>query len=192
MTLPHFLTSAPPRGVCRSILVLAALASAPWYATAHEGEDHASETPAAISTAVAPRAYAQTEDFELVAQLSGTELRIHLDRFATNEPVANAQIEVESGTALKAPAQQTAPGVYTVHAQALATPGQHALSFSIQTDDTADLLAATLDTAAATPGVAHTHGRSEWASWGLSGAFLATGLALVVMRRRRRARQHPR
>lgn len=191
MNSPTLLVTGPARAFFRSILGLAVLASAPWCAMAHEGEDHGTQAPAAASVSLAPRAYAQTEDFELVAQIHGDQLRIHLDRYATNEPVANAQIEVESGTAFKAPAQQLAPGVYTVTAVALAAPGPHALSFSVQTDDTADLLAATLDIAAPTPTLAHERRWSPWVSGGLSGAVLATGLALALMRRRRRAHQHP-
>lgn len=167
------------------------LACAAGSAAAHGGEDHGTDAPAALSSPIAPRAYAQTEDFELVAQLQGTNLIITLDSFATNAPVADAQIEVESGTAFKGQAQQTAPGVYTVKADALATPGKYALSFSVQTDDAADLLATTLDISAPPQTLAHVHNWREWMTWALSGVVLAAGLALVVVRRRQWARKHP-
>lgn len=145
-----------------------------------------------MGTPIAPRAYAQTPDFELVAQLHGGTLTLTVDRFATNEPVADAQIEVESGTALKALAQQTAPGVYTVQADALATPGRYPLSVSVQAGDVADLLSATLDVAPPSTVLAHTHNGGEWTSWGLSAAVLSAGLALLVVRRAKRARRHTR
>ncbi|NQW84682.1 MAG: hypothetical protein HQ450_12130, partial [Alcaligenaceae bacterium] len=47
------------------------------------------------------RVEANSDLFELVATLTGGELSILIDRFATNEPVLQAQVEVESG-ALKA------------------------------------------------------------------------------------------
>lgn len=183
-----------PARACKPLqtaVVSVVLACASWSAAAHGGEDHGTQAPAAVSSTVAPRAYAQTEDFELVAQLQGTTLTISLDHFATNDPVVDAQIEVESGTAFKAQAQQVAPGVYTVKADALGPAGQYALNFSVQAGDTADLLAATLDTTAPVKPLAHVHSGSEWTSWALSGAVLATGLALVLVRRRRWARKHP-
>jgi hypothetical protein len=184
-------STVPARQSIHTIVLSVVLACAAWSAAAHGGEDHGTaETPAAISLPVAARAYAQTEDFELVVQIHGSDLNITLDRFATNVPVVDAQIEVESGSAFKAQAQQVAPGVYTVRADALAAPGTYALSFSIQTEDAADLLATTLDTSAPVQTLAHVHSWREWISWILSGLVLAAGLALVVVRRRRWARKH--
>lgn len=174
----------------KAALLYVVIAGASLSALAHGGEDHGTEVPPAVSSTMAPRAYAQTEDFELVAQLQGTTLTLTLDQYATNTPVANAQIEVESGTTLKAQAQQIAPGVYTVRADALATPGKYALSFSVQAGDTADLLAATLDTTAPVQAPSHLHGWSEKFTWALSAAVLIAGLGLVVLRLRIRARRH--
>ena len=182
----------PAREIVKRVVLSALLASASWAAWAHGGEDHGGDAPQVTGTSMAPRAYAQTEDFELVAQLHGTTLTLHLDRFATNTPVVDAQIEVESGSVLKAVAQQLAPGVYTVKADALAVPGAHPLSFSVQAGDTADLLAATLDITAPVEKVAHVHGWSEWATWTLSAVVLIAGLGLVAVRRRQWARKHPR
>ena len=47
---------------------------------------------------------ANSDLFELVATLTGGELSIFIDRFASNEPVLQAQVEVESG-GLKAQAK---------------------------------------------------------------------------------------
>ena len=45
---------------------------------------------------LAPRAEAVSEHYELVAIARGGELVIYLDRFATNESVDGASIEVET------------------------------------------------------------------------------------------------
>ena len=72
---------------------------------------------------------AKSETFELVARLGGGELSILIDRFETNEPVLNAQVEVESGK-LKAVAKFHADqGDYAVDDAALlgalGQPGAH-------------------------------------------------------------------
>ena len=144
---------------------------------------------------MAPRASAQTEDFELVAQAQGTTLTLTLDRFATNEPVADAQIEVESGIVLKQTAKQIAPGVYMVQATPFGVPGSYPLSFFVQSGDTSDLMATTLEIAAPTPDSGHAHGGvkwaawAAWAAWAVSAAALVFVLTLVLLRRSNRIRQ---
>lgn len=142
-----------------------------------------------VGSAIAPRATAQTEDFELVAQVQGTTLTLTLDRFDTNAPVLDAQIEVESGANLKAMAKPIAPGVYALEAPMLAAPGSYPLAFSVQAGDITDLLAATLDIAAPSASTVHVHGWGEWATWGASAAVLVFGMALVMLRQRKRARR---
>ncbi len=158
-----------------------------WGAWAHGGEDHGDAAPAVIGATMAPRATAQTEDFELVAQVQGSTLTLTLDRFATNAPVLDAQIEVENGTRLKAMAKQIAPGVYALQAPLFASPGSYPLAFSVQAGDTTDLLAATLDIAAPSAGTLHVNGREEWVTWAASAAVLVFGMALVMLRQRKRA-----
>lgn len=183
-------TSLISTHAARRTLLLAtmtvALAGIAVPAVAHEGEDHGAESPSAISIPITPRAYAQTEDFELVAQLQGNKLQIHLDYFASNAPVVDAQIEVESGANWKAQAQQIAPGVYAVQADTLAAPGRHALSFSVQAGDTADLLATSLEVAAPAQAPAAS---SRWGIWTTAsigaGLVLVAALTLGLARRRR-------
>lgn len=120
-------------------------------ALAHGGEDHGDAAAApALASETGPRAAAASEDFELVAVAQGGQLLIYLDRFATNEPVAGAEIEIESG-AFKAVATAVAPGVYTVAGDAFKTPGRHQLTITIETDaksgGVSDLLGATLEVA---------------------------------------------
>lgn len=66
-------------------------------AQAHEGHNHG-ETPAEVTVAATsvPRAAASSDEFEVVAIARADRLEIYVDKFATNEPVADAEIEVET------------------------------------------------------------------------------------------------
>ncbi len=165
-------------------LLAAAIAIPAWAGgDASDGHTHAAPAPIPV-TPSAPRAVAATEDFEVVAVLEGRQLVIYVDRFASNEPVAGAKVEIEGG-GLKGVAAESAPGVYAIDAAAM-TPARHPLTISIEAGDSVDLLSATLDVAPPQAGVAHVHGLSEWASW-LGAAVLAlTALVLLVIRRRKK------
>ena len=173
-----------------------ALAMAPMsVALAHEGHDHADEDPvAAPPTDTGPRATRQTEDFELVARMDGGTLTLHLDDFATNEPVRGAKVEIDSG-AFKAVAGMQAPGVYTTSAPALAKPGRHAMTVSVEAGDKADLLDVTLETPAAgmgeeTAGHDH-HGGLALGPWAWALAAAALLAVAVVLGLRTRSRSGP-
>ena len=81
----------------RAALCAAALASLLGARSllAHEGHDHDAPPPTTISN-LAPRAEAVSELYELVAVARAGELAIYLDRFATNQAVDGAGIEVET------------------------------------------------------------------------------------------------
>jgi hypothetical protein len=172
-------------------LCLALLFAAP--AWSHGGEEHSHpETPApAVAMSALPRAEAQSEEFELVATLAGDGLTLYLDDYASNQPVANAQIEV-SGGALQGIARQTEPGVYVLPAKQLGKPGKYPLVFSIQTATSADLLTTTLQVAQpaaaaaaaaadAQPVAKGIDPRIYWAAAGL----LLLGGGVVLLRRRK-------
>ncbi|MDT3736974.1 MAG: hypothetical protein ROZ00_12175 [Denitratisoma sp.] len=166
-------------------IVSAFLAFSAW---AHGGEDHGDgPAPAAVAD-IAPRAVAQSEDFELVAVLAEEKLTLYLDRYADNAPVPDAELEVESG-AFKAAAVQIAPGVYSVPGQAFSQPGKHPLTISVQAGDAADLLTATLDLAPPLAGDEHARDWTEWTVWSASGVLLLTGAGLVAVRRRKMNRK---
>ncbi len=128
--------------------------------------------PPATSTATStvPKMEAQSELFELVARLSGGELSILIDRFATNEPVLKADVEVESG-ALKAKAKFHADlGDYAVDDPAmlklLSQPGEHAVVVTVVAGDDSDLLDAVLRVGAGQAQAAtqaHDHGHEHGA-----------------------------
>jgi hypothetical protein len=177
----------------KPVLLLAAALLAPNVTTgpawAHDGEDHSA--PAAVTTqTILPRASATTDDFELVAVLEDRRLLIHLDRAASNQPVPKARVEVE-GAGPAAVAPEVAPG--GVYALALAQPlpaGPHALTFTVQAADAADLLTATLlvPAPAAVDAAAPAAGPAAWAGRigpGLAGGLVLAGLAWIAWRRRR-------
>jgi hypothetical protein len=171
-----------------ALFLAAALAFPAWAGgDASDGHTHAGETPAPVPvTASAPRAVAATEDFEVVALLEGKHLVVYVDRFASNEPVVKAKVEVE-GAGLKGLASEAAPGTYVMDLATALPPAKHALTISIEAGDSADLLSATLDTSQ--PGPAHvvTFDWSRRIVWIIAALLLAAG-ALLVYRRRKAGR----
>ena len=164
--------------------VAAFFTAAAW---AHGGEDHSHDVAPALTGDVAPRASAQTEDFELVAVLAAGTLTLYLDRYADNAPVADAEIEVESG-AFKAVAAQASPGVYVLPGEVFAQPGKYPLAISIQAGESADLLTATLDLSGPSEGVEHKRSWDVTTAWSAAGVLLLAGAGLVVARRRKQIR----
>jgi hypothetical protein len=104
---------------------------------------------AAAATGAVPRMEARTDEFELVARLSGGELTLMINRFATGEPVLDAQVEVEAGAQRLRLPFHTDGGDYATDDEALlkalARPGSHPLVVTVRAGDTADLLDGTLE-----------------------------------------------
>jgi len=173
-------------------LVVAALFVLP--VSAHEGEDH--DDPVAVSGSaveIGPNAATATELFELVVVASDDRLTLYLDRFATNEPISGAKIEIDQG-AVTALARELEAGVYEASAHGLAPSGPHALTITVQAGDDADLLSLTVDGAAHGAGVSSAStslgdaASPRWRSplvWGASGVVLLTAAGVVALRRER-------
>lgn len=119
----------------------------PTAAFAHGDEDHSQDGAKGANSLAAssqPRIETATEAFELVGQLHGDQLALFVDRFETNEPVLNANVEVEAN-GLKAQAMFRADqGDYLVDDKALisalAKPGKHSLVFTVAAGNDSDLL----------------------------------------------------
>jgi hypothetical protein len=141
------------------LLVLTAT-SGPQSALAHEGHDHGAPPPP-VSVTIAPRADASSTDFELVAIARGTKLRVYLDTFRGNEPVQNAEIEVD-GPGGTVRAEQTPDGAYTIDAAWLTRPGSHDLAFTVQARGIVDVLTATLTIPEPTAPAAASTGVWNW------------------------------
>jgi hypothetical protein len=119
---------------------------------AHEGvahglDDEHVDAPVATSVVAASasaRLEANSEDFELVATLGGSELSVLVDRYETNEPVHNGQLEVESGELTAVAKFDSDHGVYAFDdpklLAELAKPGTHPLVFTITAGEEVDLL----------------------------------------------------
>ncbi|HYH20392.1 MAG TPA: HlyD family efflux transporter periplasmic adaptor subunit [Azospirillum sp.] len=122
-----------------------ALSAAPGTAQAHEGHSHGEE-PKPVVTTIAPTLETSSSEFELVAVAQGGSLLVYLDRFATNEPVNGAAIEVTAdGEATTAAPVPGGEGVYRLHAAWLSKAGPHELTVAVTTADAADLLIGTLE-----------------------------------------------
>ena len=171
-----------------SALFLAAAIAFPAWAggDASDGHTHgAAPVPAMVAAPQAtPRAVAATEDFEVVAILEGKQLVVYVDRSASNEPGANAKVEVE-GAGLKGLAGEAAPGTYVMAVAAAIAPGKHPLTISIEAGDTADLLSATLDTSQPRVTDVAAQGWSQRVVWSVAGLLLLAAGALLVFRRRK-------
>jgi len=162
------------------------------------GEHLDGPTTAAVPAGGRPRIETRSEQFELVATLDGGEFAMLIDRFATNEPVLNAQVEVASG-GLKARAPfHDDIGDYAVADEALlkllSQPGEHAIVISVSHGNESGLLNATLKVTAEQAPQAHAHAASEdheheHASgsrrlWIVIGLIAAVLLAIAAWRRR--------
>ena len=150
-------------------------------AAAHEGHDAAPEV--GQITEAAPRSEAHTELFELLATPGDGQLTIFLDRYASNEPVSGAQVEVESGS-WKAVAKEAGTGTYRVNAPQFAKPGSYPLLFTVQAGTDADLIETTLVVAEAAEPDAAVHSAPWW--WGGAALVAAIALATVALLRKRR------
>lgn len=149
-----------------------------------DGHTHAAPEPV-LAVTTAPRATASSEELELVVALEDNKLVLYLDRFASNEPVTKAQIEVE-GAGLKGLASEVAPGTYVIHGATPIPAAKHALTISIDAGDSSDLLLATLDTSPAEAAPVHIHSWNEWAIWIVAAMLLLASIGLLLVRRTRR------
>jgi hypothetical protein len=134
------------------------------------------------------RIEAKSELFELVGTLGGGELSILIDRFASNEPVLEARVEVESG-GLKAQAKFHADlGDYAVDdpamLQLLSTPGDHALVITVLAGKDSDLLDTVLHVTAS---LADHDNHFHWVWWALGALAILVlfGIAVAYFRSQR-------
>ena len=175
----------------RALAMTAVLCAAIAPASAHEGHDHGEQQP--VSAGALPRGEADSDAFEIVAIVRGENLEIYLDRFATNEPVTGATLEVESPDGpVKAAAG--ADGTYRVAAPWLAKNGRTDLIFTVTAGDTTDILPLTIQTA---PGAVQSAAQRDAAPGGhiskvsvllvLGGALIGALLSAIALRGRRRA-----
>ncbi|WP_424859211.1 MULTISPECIES: hypothetical protein [unclassified Tepidimonas] len=174
---------------------LAALLLAPWLALAAPGAhgpngEHL-DGPGGHAhgpATDAPRVEAHSDLFELVATLADGELSLLIDRYATNEPVLNAKVEVEAGKAKAVAKFHADHGDYAVadeaFLKAISQPGEHPLVITITAANDNDLLDGVLKV---TPAEHKDHAAATWQSWAWAvGVLVAAVLLGLVWWSRRR------
>ena len=172
-----------------AVVLFAALDASQSFA--HEGHDHGPQPPVAQHDA-APRGEATSPAFEAVAVAQGAELLIYLDRFATNEPVRDASIEIETP---EGPVQATpANGFYRIKAPWLSKPGHVDLIATVTLGGETDVLPLSLDIPDRTLTAPEAGGWTARASALFqpttaiaAGLGLVLGIALMSFGRRRRS-----
>jgi len=123
-----------PKVVCLAWIPAFAFAC---NAIAHEGHDDTSSTP--ISVGGAPRVEGASDLFEVVGIVENGTMTLFVDRYGTNEPVLNAKVEIEAGSA-KGVGQANADGTYTFRHAVLAQPGVLPVTFTVAAGADTDLL----------------------------------------------------
>jgi cobalt-zinc-cadmium efflux system membrane fusion protein len=145
-------------------------ASAVWLlgsfasADAHEGHDHGAPQPV-LTVPAAPRGEASSEHFEVVAVARDAEIIVGVDRFATNEPVTDAAIEVETPDG-SASLTVGPDGFYRLSAPWASSPGRKDMIVTVTLGDVVDVLPITIEVPAPPPPAAPT-----FSSWLISPAF---------------------
>ena len=168
----------------KAMLLLALMTAG--IAFAGPGHDHSDAAPATSAGKASPRFDAHSDMFEVVGVLSSGELSIFIDRYASNEPVLKAKVDVECG-ALKAVAQfHAGHGDYRLPSKPFEKPGTYPINLTITAGDEVDILAGNLVVPDPHAGHDHSHDARAWKRWTALGAVMAalTLAALFVIRRR--------
>lgn len=168
----------------QSVLALAVmvLMILPLPTFAHGGEDHGDEakTPMSLPGATGSLLELTSPDVELSGEFQDGKLTLYADHYATNEPIANAKIELESD-GRKLQMSTAGNGIYTVTADWFKQPGKHNVVVSITAGDLEDLLVGTFEIPVATIA---THGPTwiDYAKW--AAVSIAVIILLVVVFKR--------
>jgi hypothetical protein len=131
------------------LLTLSLLATSLNYAG--EGHDHGEKSSMAATTN--PRFIATSDQFELVGVIDAKTIALYLDHSATNEPVKKATLTLDiDGKPLTV--KPISDGVFEAALPAPLKPGTMAVSATLTTKSTTDLLAGELDLHDASPKIA--------------------------------------
>ena len=161
---------------------LAALIVATAWVQAIAGGDHDHGPAAPAAGAASPRFEAHSDLFELVGVVEKGQLTVHLDRYATNEPIAGAKIEYESGSQKGVAAAQP-DSTYAIKLAGLDKPGVVSFSFTVAAGPDTDLLAGELQIAGAQ--ASEQVASRPWIRWaGFAAATLAAAAAALFARRK--------
>lgn len=150
------------------------------------GHDHGDGAPAAGAGKASPRFEAHSDLFEAVGVLGASELSIVIDRYASNEPVLSAKVELESGS-VKAVAQFHAEhGDYSFPSKPFEKPGSYPITLTITAGDEVDILAGNLVVPDPAAGHEHAVTAMSWKSGAVIAALIVVlGIAATLFIRRR-------
>ena len=166
------------KSLCKIALAVALACPAALLASpGGPGHEH-DEAKAAPAGQAAPRFESHSELFELVGILDSGRLTLYLDRYRDNAPVVDAKLEVE-GDAFKGEATPQAGGTYTLPVGRFASPGRHALTFTVTAGDEVDLLSGVLEVAS--PGAARSAPAETHRSWQYWPFALGIGVLALAM-----------
>jgi cobalt-zinc-cadmium efflux system membrane fusion protein len=126
-----------------ALFVVALAAMAP-FAAAHEGHDHGDAEKSAVVASAFPRASARSELYEVVGIAKNGRMSIYVDDAVTNEPVADAKLQVGIGDAAPRDAELVEPGLYALPLATPETSGSAEVIFSITSQRGDDLLVGVL------------------------------------------------
>lgn len=160
----------------------------PLFAFAGGGDDHShgDEAPAPVSlSATGSQLELNSPDVALLGVLEDGKLTVYADRYATNEPILNAKIELES-SGRKLQLLPTKDGRYTATADWLKQPGTHEVVVSVEAVDLEDLLIGTLKIPGLKPGEARGRAWLDYGKWAAGGIALMLVLLVPFKRIRRR------
>jgi multidrug efflux pump subunit AcrA (membrane-fusion protein) len=162
-----------------------------WFTSVFAGprHDHGEAPQVQSQTSVTPKLEAHSELFELLATVEKNTLRIYLDRYADNEPVRDAEIEVEAtstqspAVVIRGKALAQEDGSYSWSAPGFALPGNWAFTFTVLQGADSDLLTGSLDASGLTtePDSDQLWGLGPWGAAGVAGAaVLLAGAAYAI------------
>jgi membrane fusion protein, heavy metal efflux system len=172
----------------RAILIAAYMTTSlqPTAGHAHEGHDDAAPPASGLPGANVPRIEAQSDLFEIVGVVQNGVMTLFVDRYATNEPIVDATIDIEAGP-LKGSAQANPDGTYSFKDPALTRPGQLAVTFTIAAGRDSDLLAGDLVIADPDAAAAHANADPWWKRWWwIAGASVVLSGAVIAWWSRRK------
>lgn len=179
----------PNKPIAHIQIALAAIVfiASGFFTTVWAAGDHGAEAPAAAGAVASPRITSHSDLFELVGVVDNSEMKIYLDRYASNEPVTDAKIDVEAGAAKGSAAPQP-DGSYSFKHELLGQPGALAVSFVIAAGKDTDLLAGDLVITDPHNEDEHHDENRPWLRWAAyaGAALLLAALAAAAWRSRRR------
>ena len=108
------------------------------------GHDHGDEKPNQQQAQKMPRFYAESNLYELVGVIRGKQITLYLDRYATNEVVKGASIDVEVDGA-KVAAKSHGDGEYLIELKDKIKDQPTPISININDGGELDILVSTID-----------------------------------------------